>query len=187
MFATVPRCLTSGRYAPFLAIMIAGLAMGGCKDQPTTAPLNPPSNARFAAGADQGWIRSSFFVDFRTFVPCLGEEVRVFGEVPFTYHSVATPSGGFDFTRRFPPVTPNTPQFYIQGLTSGTLYTYSNGHPINESFHLAAGEVYSHHQRERYTAADGSKLFATFTSHSTTNANGVLTVSKAVVEDINCG
>jgi hypothetical protein len=73
------------------------------------------------------------------------------------------------------------------GLSSGKLYQYSNGFPINESFHLAAGEVHSVQGRERYVAADGSKLLNTFVLHATVNANGVLTVSRLVSTGLTCG
>ena len=43
-------------------------------------------------------------------------------------------------------------------------------------FDVAAGQVFSIHDREVFTAADGSQLFFTNIAHGTINANGVLTV-----------
>jgi hypothetical protein len=182
---------SASRYVRLLLVTLGSLALASCKDQGPAAP-NVVGIARTAVGlsnaADQGWVRGSNFVDFVQFVPCLGENVRVFGEVPFEVHAVSTPSGGFNLTWRFPPVTPNTPQFYIQGLSTGKLYTYDNGHAVLAlSQHVAAGQVFSVHDREVYTAADGSKLFVTNTMHATINANGVVTVSRQEFEDINCG
>ncbi len=187
MFRTGPKYSSAPRFVQLLSLVIGVLAMAGCKDQPPTAPLRAPSNASFASGAIQGWTRSSFFLDGTVSVPCLGEDVRIFGEALFQYHEVLSSSGGFNFHFQYRPVTPNGPQFYLQGISSGKLYQYSNGFPINESFHLAAGEVHSIQGRERYIAADGSKLFNTFILHTTVNANGVLTVSKFESTGLTCG
>lgn len=187
MFTTGPKYSSTPRFVQLLSLIIGVFVMGSCKDQPPTAPLRAPSSASFSSGANQSWVRSSFFIDNTTFVPCLGEQVRVFGEVPFQYHEVTSSSGGFNFHLQLRPLTPKTPQFYIQVISSGKLYSYSNGLPINESFHLAAGEVHSLHDKERFIAEDGSKLFFTFILHTTVNANGVLTVSRVQFEDLNCG
>jgi hypothetical protein len=188
-----PRTLchsSASRYARLLPLTIGVLTLAGCKEQTPagpTAEVIAPTSARLSSAADQGWIRGSNFVDYEQFVPCLGEQVRVFGEVPYQYHSVATPSGGFNFDFAFAPVTPKTPQFYIQVISTGKLYTYNNGHPTKfQSGHVAAGEVFAVHDKEEYTAADGSKLFFSVTVHLTINANGVVTVSRQEVEDLSC-
>lgn len=186
MFTTGPKYSSAPRFVQLLSLVIGVLAMAGCKDQLPTAPLRAPSSASLGSGADQGWIRSSFFQEGTVFVPCLGEYVRIFGEAEFQYHWVRSSSGGFNIHFQWRPVTPKGPQFYLQGISSGKLYQYSNGAPINESFHLAAGEVYSVHARETYVAADGSKLLNIFILHMTVNANGVLTVSRFESTGLTC-
>jgi hypothetical protein len=170
-----------------LSVLVGALAFQSCKDQPLAPRPAAPSIASFANGADQGWVRTSFDVDYTQFVPCLGETVRLYGEVPIQLHTVANPAGGFDSHRLFTPITPNSPQFNIQGLSSGKVFTQVYGGPINEVVHSAAGEVYSFREADTFRAADGSALYFTFVFHGTVNANGVPTATQFVFEDVNCG
>ena len=66
------------------------------------------------------------------------------------------------------------------------VYLYKNGGPLNESFHLAAGEVHTYLDRETYVAENGDSLTATLPLHVTTNANGQLTVDKSDDSGFQC-
>lgn len=173
-----------------LSVLVAALVFQSCKEQPLAPRPAAPSIASFANGADQSWLRTSFDVDYTYFVPCLGENgeiVHLYGEVPIQLHTVANPAGGFDSHRQFRPITPNSPQFHIQVVSSGKVFTQVNGGPINETVHSAAGEVYSFREKDVFRAADGTALYFTFVFHGTVNANGVPTATQFVFEDINCG
>ena len=169
-----------------LSLLIGVLAMVGCRDN-SPARLTAPSTASLANGADQSWLRTSLSVDYTTFVQCLGEDVHLFGEVPIQVHFVTNASGGFNGHRLFLPLTPNAPLFHVQVISTGKDYIAVNGHPINETVHIAAGEVYSFREIDVFRAADGSELFFTAVLHGTVNANGVPTASRFVFEDVNCG
>jgi hypothetical protein len=178
MFATGPKYPSAPRFVQLLTLLIGVFVIGSCKDLPPTAPLRAPASVSFSSGADQNWVRSSFFFDATNPVPCLGEDVRVFGETRFQSHEVTSGSGNYNLHFFYPPVSPNTPQFFAQGVTSGKLFQYKNGGPITVTLHLAAGEVQTVHDKEVFVAADGSKLFFDFVMHVTINANGVVTVSR---------
>lgn len=171
----------------WLALFIA-FGIAGCRDYEPTAPAlsSPPSVANLS-GAVQVWERVTVFNDNTFFIPCLNENVRIFGFVPYQYHEVASPSGGFHFTLQYRPQTPNLPPFLAEGQTSGKVFVYSNGRPVNISFHLAAGEVRTVVANELYVAEDGSKLFGDSRFHYTVNANGELTVLRNVEYDLTCG
>lgn len=139
-----------------------------------------------SASASQGWERSSFLVDDVAFIPCLGENVRVFGEVQFQYHEVTTSSENFSYHFQLRPATPNQPPFFIQVLSSGQLFRYKYGLPANESFHLGAGEVTSFVTVETYVAEDGDRVVGKVRFHVTVNANGELTVSRTEPESFRC-
>ena len=165
-------------HALVVRLLILGTAflIGGCEDP---APTEAPSvKVVPTLSAAQSWERSSFFVDNVVFIECLGENVRAFGEVLFQYHEVTTSSGNFSYHFQFRPATPNTPPFFVQGLTSGKLFRYKNGLPANESFHLGPGEVFTFVTLEMYVAEDGDRLVGSFRVHLTVNANGELTVSR---------
>ena len=72
----------------------------------------------------------------------------------------------------------NQPPFFAVVESSGKVYQWQNGHPVNQSFHQAAGETFSYHVRGSYVADDGDKLIGTFHLHLTTNANGELVVDR---------
>lgn len=172
-------------------LLFTALTLTACTDPDPDQLLAPrhsaPSMASFAAGADQSWLRTSFNVDYVQFVPCLGENARLYGEVFFQLHTVANPAGGFNAHRQFLPITPTSPPFRVQVISTGKVYTQVNGRPINEVVHVAAGQVYSFREADVFRAADGSELYFTFVIHGTVNANGVATADKFVFEDVNCG
>ena len=170
-----------------LSLLVCALALQSCKDQPLAPRPVDPSIASFSNGADQGWVRTSYNVYYEQVVPCLGGNVRVFGEVPFQLHFVANPAGGFDAHRLILPITPNAPLFHVQVISTGKLYSSVMGHPISETLHLAAGEVYSYREVDVYRADDGTSVYFTFVVHSTLNANGEPTATRLEFEDLNCG
>jgi len=151
---------------------------------PTEAALVKPVAPTVRAA--QHWERSSFFVDDVSFIDCLGENVRAFGEVLFQYHEVITSSGNFSYHFQIRPTTPNGTPFFIQGQTSGKLFQYKNGLPGNESFHLGPGEVATFVIVETYVAEDGDRVVGKVRFHVTANANGELTVSRTEEESFRC-
>jgi hypothetical protein len=171
------RDVTAHALVAWLLILGTAFLIGGCQDPvPTEAPSvkgAPPT-----VSAAQTWERSSFFVDDVLFVDCLGENARVFGEVPFQYHEVTSSSGNFSYHFQLRPVTPNSPPFVVQGQTSGKLFRAKHGIPGNESFHLGPGEVFTFVINEAYIAEDGDRLVGKLNLHTTVNANGELTVSR---------
>ncbi len=75
--------------------------------------------------------------------------------------------------------TPNLPPFTATGQTTGRVFTYNIGHPINIIFHLGSGQVQTILDREDYTGSDGTILSFSFAYHLTESANGVVTVEKS--------
>jgi len=142
-------------------------------------PIAPDQALLPAFQATSNWTRASFFFDFPgLFVACRGENMHFYGEVPYQWHEVGTASGGYNFFFQLSPATPVSPPYYGVGETSGKVYLYKHGGPGNESFHLAAGEVHTYLDREVYVAENGDRLTVDRTFHTTTNANGQLTVNK---------
>ena len=130
-------------------------------------------------GATTEWERSSFHVDnVGVVIPCMAETMHFYGEVPYRRHSVISASGNTSYHFQLLPVTPNTPPFSGVGEISGKFFRYLNGHPLSESFHLAAGETLSARIQEVYVADDGDKIIWDAHVHFTTNANGELTAEK---------
>lgn len=149
----------------------------GCSDTQLTDPHPRPAAPSLSATGT--WTRVTFFNDHTFFVPCLGENVRFYGYVPFQYHRVENAAGGFDYHIQYRPETPNSPPFVAEGLTSGTVYVYQNGHPVNVSAHAAAGSVLTVVDgNEVYIASDGSELLLSSSVHMTVNANGDLVVDR---------
>jgi hypothetical protein len=150
-------------------------------------PVAPASILAPNFQATSTWTRSSFFVDVTLSIPCLGENVRFHGEVPFMLHEVTTPSGGSHSFLQLAPLTPVTPPYFAEGLTSGTVYRYHNGLPINQMFSAGPGEVITIHDREVYVADNGAELRVSFVRHLTVNANGDVIVDRAESSDFLCG
>jgi hypothetical protein len=166
------------------------LLLAGCAGEPSaptreTASEVDPTSAG-ALRAESAWERSSFTVDGVQPCACLGEDVRFFGEVSFQYHEVTSGSGNFQFKWQAAPVTPNGPQFYVQGQTSGKLFQYRNGAPLNQSVHVGPGEVESFIDYEIYVAEDGTKLYVIFSVHTTVNAKGELIVERIDPFSVEC-
>jgi hypothetical protein len=112
--------------------------------------------------------------------------MHFYGEVPYMMHEVTSGSGGYDYFFQLLPVTPNSPPYYAVGETSGEVFRNAFGFPINQSFHLAAGEVYTFLDHEAYVAANGDKLVLWVRVHLTINANGELVVERMDVFDFQC-
>ena len=142
-----------------------------------------PTRSAPGNGANIQWERGSFYVDNPgLFIPCLGEDVRFFGEVPYKRHTVTSASENTSYHFQLVPMTPNQPPFTGVGNVSGTVWHYQNGLPINESFHLGPGEVLNVQVRESYYADNGDRLTSNVRIHFTTNANGELVVSREFLE-----
>ena len=167
-------------------LLLAGSTFlaGGCQDPVSTEA--PSEEAVPTLSAAQGWERSSFVVENVLFIDCLGENVRVFGEVVFQYHEVTSGAANYSYHFQLRPATPNAPPFFIQGQTSGKLFRYKNGLPANESFHLGPGEVSSFVTVETYVAEDGDRVVGKLHLHLTVNANGALTVTRVEEESFKC-
>jgi len=158
-----------------LSLTLLPLLLAAC-EQPPVAPDQAPGPS-FQAASE--WTRASFSYDFPgVFVACRGETMHFYGEVPYKMHEVTTASGGYNYFFQLSPATPASPPYYGVGETSGKVYLYKNGGPLNESFHLAAGEVHTYLDRETYVAENGDRLSVDRTFHITTNANGQLTVDR---------
>src|SRR5690348_2576812 len=118
------------RNLPGMKAMLGAIALTaavGCSDTALTNPHPRPTTPNLSA--TETWTRVTFFNDHTFFVPCLGENVRFFGFVPFQYHYVQDAAGGFNYHIQYRPLTPNGPAFVAEGLTSGKVYQYQYGHP----------------------------------------------------------
>ena len=171
-----------------LLTMTAVIVLASCRSDSLTSPRNPSLSVAGASfdGAVQDWVRRTIFNDHTFFIPCLNERVRFYGYVSYQLHEVATPSGGYDFKLQYQPQNPGDPPFVAQGQTSGKVFYYNNGRPVNISFHSAAGENQTVVVNEEYVAADGSKLIGDATFHYTVNANGDLVDLRDVAYSITC-
>ena len=146
-----------------------------------------PTRSAPGNGANTHWERGSFYVDnFGFFIPCLDETVLFSGNVLYKRHTVTTPSGNTSYKYQLLPQTPNIEPFIGIGELSGDVYYYQNGHPFNESFHLAAGETLSVHVRELYESDEGVRFEGIVTLHVTVNANGDLVVDRFAFDGFEC-
>jgi len=166
----------------------AACLVSACQRDFATAPTKPTLRVAGASldGATEDWERRQIFNDHTFFVSCLNENIRAYGYVSYQVHEVATPSGGYDFKLQYEPQRPKDPPFVIEGLTSGKVFYYSFGRPINISFHSAAGENQTVVINEKYVASDGSTLLGPSRYHYTVNANGELVDLKDVEYDLHC-
>lgn len=158
-----------------ISVLLGGTVLGiaSCRDPVSSeAEISQP---HFAAA--QSWERGSFTADNTVFVPCLGENVRFFGPVPFQFHTVRTPSGTFNSKFQLRPGAVSPP-FFAHALTSGQVYEFANGGTYNETFHSAVGEVFRFKINETYIAEGGDRLEADAFVHVTVNANGEVAVEK---------
>ena len=178
MLTTLLKCLSAFSPHRLLTLIVAAILLGSCRDAtPTGLPATAATPA-LGTGADQGWVRSSAFIDVIYFVECLGEDVRFFGDVAFQVHEVTSASGSVGFHVQVRPITPHGPPFVGVGQTSGRVFQAKPGQPILEMAHLAAGEVRHLVQNEVYVAEGGDRFLASAELHLTVNANGVVTVSR---------
>ena len=172
----------------YLVLMAAALAFG-CNDATGPVPSRSlaPGGPAFSASDNSTWIYSSDYVDyFRNDIYCLGEPVHVYGSSLFRYHEVTSDAGNFQYHVQFLPQTPNGPPFVVVGLTTGRVFTYKNGGPFNQVYHLGPGESITVIANETYTGSDGTTLGDTYRLHITNNANGVVTVVREVPVEFTC-
>ena len=166
-----------------LAFILVPLLFLACGREPVAPDdVSPPT---FAATTD--WTRGSFFFDLPDVpIPCRGTHFRFHGEVPYIRHDVTSASGVQNWFYQLLPVTPVGPPYYGEEQETGIVFLYKNGGPINQSFHLAAGEVYSLTDREVYVAPNGDKIIVSATQHYTVNAIGELAVDRLVADGFQC-
>lgn len=145
-----------------------------------STPVEPPGVEADASAplfmANQGWVYGSFDVDNVVYVECVGENIRFFGEVPYKWHRVFKPSGGYSSFFVLAPSTPQTP-FLAEGMSSGIVWE-ARGSVDPEMYRTGPGEVYHFSIRETYISSDGPTLHANGGTHVTINANGEVTVSQ---------
>lgn len=171
-------------FAKALHLAMVSVFLWGCHDP---APVESSSDRPTPVfSATQTWNRSSFFQDATLFIACLGEPVRFVGEVPFYYHAVTSDAGTFSYKLQFRPETPNQPQFSATGQTTGRVFWYKNGLPVNESFHAGPGEVHTLTDYEVYVADNGDRFKVYLRVHMTVSANGELTVSRSDFSGFEC-
>ena len=142
-----------------------------------STPVEPPGVEADAASplfkAEQGWVTGSFFADNLLYVECLGENVRFYGEVPYRWHQVFKPSGGYSGFFALAPSTPQQP-FLAEGMSSGIVWQ-ARGSIDPEMYRVNAGEVSHIVYRETYISRDGPTFHVNGGTHVTINANGELT------------
>jgi hypothetical protein len=165
-----------------LAVLVAALAASGCNNTigPDAGRSLAPGLPAFSASDNSTWIRSSMLTDVTYFVPCLGENLHLYGPTFFQYHEVTSNSGNTEWHVHLLAQTPNLPPFTATGQSTGRVFTYNYGHPINTIFHLGPGQVVTALDKETYTGSDGTILSFTYHLHITVNANGVVTVEREV-------
>jgi len=164
-----------------LAVLALGAVVVACSEQ-ATSPNPTPSFS-----ATTNWERGSFsYTSPLIYVDCLGEDVQFSGEIPYQSHSVVSASGNTSIIFQYRPVTPHGPPYAGIGQTSGTIYWYKNGLPVNVSHHVGPGEVYTFTDHEVYVADNGDKLFVEAQLHLTFNANAELTSYREVPNSTQC-
>lgn len=166
-----------------LAFTLVPLLFLACGREAVAPDAGPAPS--FAATSD--WTRSSVFFDVPDIpVPCRGTLFRFHGEVPYMQHEVTSASGVQTWHFVLLPQKPVTPPYYGEEQGTGIVFLYKNGGPLNESFHLAAGEVYSQTAREVYNAPNGDQINTRYTQHYTVNATGELVVDRSVAAEWQC-
>ena len=178
-----------------IPVAVAAILSGCQGDNAFPTATNPSvvDGARLAgspasnASDNSTWIYSGFSVDYvRNDVYCLGEPMHFFGPTSFRYHEVTSDAGNFHYHLQFLPQTPNLPPFVGVGLVTGRVFTYKNGGPYNEVYHIGPGESITIIANETYIGSDGTTLSDTYRLHVTENANGVITVSREVPVAFTC-
>jgi hypothetical protein len=142
-----------------------------------STPAEPPGVEAAATTplfkADQAWVTGSFFADNVLYVECLGENVRFYGEVPYRWHRVFKPSGGYSDFFALAPSTPQQP-FLAEGLSSGIVWE-ARGSIDPEMYRAGPGEVVHISYRETYVSSSGPTFHVKGGTHVTINANGDVT------------
>lgn len=183
------------RLHTLIPVAVAAILSGCRGDNASPTATNPsvaegasvPGSPAFSASDNSTWIYSSFSVDYvRNDVYCLGEPMHFFGSSAFRYHEVTSNAGNFHYHLQFLPQTPNLPPFVGVGLVTGRVFTYKNGGPYNEVYHIGPGESITIIANETYIGSDGTTLGDTYRLHVTENANGVITVSREVPVAFTC-
>lgn len=173
-----------------LVLLLGAGLITGCTEAGPVEPRVEPTPTILADGAQQHWVRSTFFVDNIVFIACLNEDVRFFGVSPFQYHEVVSASGNRQWKLQIlPQNTKNEAEFgpfLAVGQSSGRVYEYENGGPINEMFHLGPGEVHTIVDKEVFVAENGDRLEVHLRAHLTINANGELVVLRVDLTDFEC-
>jgi hypothetical protein len=153
-----------------------------------TTPVEPPRVEAEAAvppfKANQVWVESSFFADNVTPAPCLGEDLRFYGEVPYRWHRVWNSAGRYSDFLYLEPSTSQLP-FLAEGMLSGIVWE-ARGATDPAMYRAGPGEVIHAIIRENYISNDGPNFRATGAEHLTINANGDVTVSGAFTFEIVC-
>ena len=170
-------------------VLVAALAATACTDAtgPVTSRSLAPAGPAFSASDNSTWVYSSSSADYvRNDVYCLGEPMHFFGSSAFRYHEVSSNAGNFHYHFQFLPQTPNLPPFIGVGLTTGRVFTYKNGGPYNEVYHIGPGESITVVANETYIGSDGTTLGDTYRLHISENANGVITVEREVPVVFTC-
>ena len=183
------------RLRTLIPVVVAAILSGCWGDNASPTAAHPsvveaaslPGNPVFSASDNSTWNYSSFYVDYvRNDISCLGEPMHFFGPNFFRYHGVTSDAGNFHYHFQILPQTPNLPPFIGVGLVTGRVFTYKNGGPYNEVYHIGPGESISIVANETYLGSDGTTLGDNYRLHVTENANGVITVSREVPVAFTC-
>jgi len=134
---------------------------------------SPLAWAKPDQGASPEWEHGSWQIEnLGIDVPCRGEKMDFFGEVPYKIHRVSKPGGGYSQKLQILPITPSSPPFVAVSHASGKVFHFQNGLPYNEIIHLGPNEVSGGQAREVYVADDGERLIVRFQWRLVINANG---------------
>jgi hypothetical protein len=183
------------RLHTLIPVAVAAILSGCSGDNASPTAPNPsvaeraslPGSPAFSASDNSTWNYSSFYVDYvRNDISCLGEPMHFFGPNFFRYHQVTSDAGNFHYHFQILPQTPNLPPFIGVGLVTGRVFTYKNGGPYNEVYHIGPGESITVTANETYIGSDGTTFGDTYRLHITNNANGVITASREVPVAFTC-
>jgi hypothetical protein len=142
-----------------------------------STPVEPPGVEADASiplfKANQVWIEDSYYISNDVYVPCLGEDVRFAGDVPFRWHRVWNPASGYSDVTILRASTPDNP-FLGVGLSSGIVWE-ARGSTDPAVYRAGPGETIHVNINEIYISDEGPNLRALGGFHATVNANGELT------------
>jgi hypothetical protein len=177
---TPTRCTPFRTTFAYAGLLIAALTVNACGDTsgPTSRSALAPTRGTVNASDNSTWTPSTVVTDVTYFVPCLGESLHLYGLTFIEQHQTTSSSGNLQTHIHLLPQTPNLPPFTATGVSTGRVFTYSNGHPINIIIILGPGQVFTAVDKELYHASDGTDLYFVGQIHFTVNANGVVTVNR---------